>query len=223
MSKELENAEVLAERSTKMVNTKNTIVLDDGSNEVTIPGFPYRFEAKGENVLVSVDIFKSGLECRTCKGMMRLKKECECESTDRPGFKYSKTQVADFANDLGDSAAEGRMNMICPLCEGHFEEIRMDIECPDCKGKGTLLHIPETSKSLPTTGVIVSLGNKVDPSYNYKRGQRVLFGQYTGVMIPTKAPGVVFKVLRQLEVLCEIKGGEDLANFDFVILDKPLN
>ena len=38
-------------------------------------------------------------------------------------------------------------------------------------------------------------------------------------MIPTKAPGVVFKVIRDIEVLLIIEGGEDLAAFDFVQLD----
>ena len=75
---------------------------------------------------------------------------------------------------------------------------------------------------MPTTGVILSLGCNIDPELGFKLHDRVLFGAYTGVMIPTKAPGVVFKVLRDIEVLCRIKGGEDMAAFDFVTIDKDL-
>lgn len=43
------------------------IVLDK-SNKVSFPGFPYLFEALNEKILVVLDQFKSGYECKTCKG-----------------------------------------------------------------------------------------------------------------------------------------------------------
>ena len=218
---EIENAKELVQRSTA-VNMRNTLVLIDGSNEVSIPGYPYKFIAKEDKILVSIDIFRSGYECRTCLGLMKLEKHCICEDADRPGFKYSTASVKEFNETLGASVAEERAKIQCSSCEGHYEEARQSITCPDCKGLGTLLHMPEDSKSLPTSGVIVSIGDEVDPKKGYKTGQRVLFGAYVGVMIPTKAPGIVFKILRHMEILCEIKGGEELASFDFVLQDKPL-
>ena len=43
------------------------VILDD-SNIVTFPGSPYGFEALNEKILVAIDIFKSGFECRVCLG-----------------------------------------------------------------------------------------------------------------------------------------------------------
>lgn len=65
------------------------IVLD-GSNSVSFPGFPYQFTAIGDNIIVSLDQFKSGYECKTCKGKGKVIRK------------------------------EGREDMIetCPTCEG---------------------------------------------------------------------------------------------------------
>lgn len=223
MTTEIENATKMVERhQLKAVTTAGTIVVDDGTNEAKIPGFPYIFLAKGDNILVAVDIFKTGYECKTCHGTAKIKQACVCDTTDNPGFKYNLDQLKEVLDTLGETVAASRSAMKCPECEGDYLSKRKEIPCPDCKGRGALLHTPDTSKTLPTTGVIVSLGSEVNPALGYKNGQRVLFGAYVGVMIPTKAPGVVFKVLRSLEILCEIKGGEDMANFDFVIIDKDL-
>lgn len=35
-------------------------------------------------------------------------------------------------------------------------------DCPDCKGKGRTLEIPDNAKSKPSTGVVVSMGPKTD-------------------------------------------------------------
>jgi co-chaperonin GroES (HSP10) len=40
------------------------------------------------------------------------------------------------------------------VVDGAFKEET----CPECRGKGSILLIPEISKSLPTSGVVVSLG-----------------------------------------------------------------
>jgi hypothetical protein len=162
-----------------MYGTKmgSVLVTNDGTNEASIPGFPYVFRAEGDKILVSVDIFKSGYECQVCKGS-------------------------------GKVEIKQRRDMVL-------------IDCVSCKGKGALLHLADESKTLPTTGVIVSIGDEVK-NKNLVCGSRVLFGCYTGVMIPTKAPGIVFKILRDIEVLCTIKGGEEASAFDFLVVDKEL-
>jgi len=189
--------------------TQNIIVRDDGTNTASIPGFPYIFEAMGDKILVAVDVYKSGYECKECKGTGKITSHCACEDSGRPGYKYVEP-----ANDV-------QKDMKCPECLGDFISKRVDKECSECKGKGALIWIPDQSKSMPTTGVIVSVGSEVK-NLRLKNHSRVLFGAYTGVMIPTKAPGVVFKVLRDIEVLCTIQGGEDMAVFDFVVTDKEL-
>jgi co-chaperonin GroES (HSP10) len=209
----LEAGKKLVEREVIATQTQNTLIIDDGTNEAGIPGFPYKFRAQGDKILVSVDIYKSGYECKDCKGTGRIMSQCVCESTDRPGYKYDSMGVA--------IEPTRRDQTKCPVCKGDYLNLRINAVCSLCKGTGASLVIPDSAKSLPTTGVIVSVGSLVT-NPELKNNTRVLFGAYTGVMIPTKAPGVVFKVLRDIEVLCIIKGGEDLAAFDFVMIDKDL-
>ena len=54
---------------TQAENSKTlTAVVKDDSNEASFPGFPYRIKARGSSIIVNVDIFKSGYECKSCKG-----------------------------------------------------------------------------------------------------------------------------------------------------------
>ena len=240
---QLEAAKAMVEREVIATQTRNTIIIDDGTNEAGIPGFPYKFRAQGDKILVSVDIFKSGYECKDCKGSGKLITRCPCEATDRPGYKYTQNNLD---ADMPFARVEINKNVVCEHCGGIPDTKYKEEECKLCKGTGASLFIPDNSKVLPTTGVIVSVGRDtlrkqqirrfvfrylprfLKNQFNYlidnelKSQTRVLFGAYTGVMIPTKAPGVVFKVLRDIEVLCIIKGGEDMAAFDFVNIDKDI-
>lgn len=200
-------------------NTGSTIVVADGKNSVSIPGFPYEFEAFGDKILVAVDIFKSGFECKECGGSGRIKWNCPCESTDRPGYRYSKDQIKEFETTINSNVAKARSCQVCPTCEGNYKGARVDKECPACKGIGSTIIVPDSSKTLPTTGVIVSVGDDVKSS-RVKNGERVLYGAYSGTMVPTKVVGVSFKFLREHEILGFIQHGEELGAFDFVLPQK---
>lgn len=218
----LEGAKELVEREAVRTTKMNQVVVtSDGTNEAVIPGFPYRFKAQGDKILVAVDIFKSGFECKACAGTGKISWHCKCEDTDRPGFRYTLLQLEEVSASLGADMSQARKTIPCADCHGDFLGARRNSTCDICKGKGASIYIPDISKNLPTTGVIVSVGAEVrNPELS--NNTRVLFGAYTGTMIPTKAVGVAFKVLRDIEVLCVIKGGEDLAAFDFVVTDKDL-
>jgi co-chaperonin GroES (HSP10) len=189
----------------------------DGTNKVSFPGFEYKFEALGRKILVSIDIFKSGYECKMCKGAKKLQEKCLCETLDRPGFKYSSSHLEEIENSLGLEVANVRRGTVCPICNGDYLSQRRDLDCPECKGQGALLVLPETSKQLPTTGVVVSKGYKCKRT-DFKIGDRIVFGPYAGNMIPTKA-GLMFKILDEVQAWCKIEGGDDLAAFDFVVQD----
>lgn len=206
----LDQGKLLVEREVIATQTRNTIVIDDGTNEAGIPGFPYRFKAQGDKILVSVDIFKSGFECKECRGKGVIESDCICYLNGHEGKQYHSDNT---------EITEVQRLMRCKMCGGDWESKHIRKECSACKGSGALLHIPDSGKVVPTTGVIVSVGSMVT-NPELKNNTRVLFGAYTGVMIPTRAPGIVFKVLRDIEVLCIIKGGEDAAAFDFVNIDK---
>lgn len=192
----------------------------DSSNKVSIPGFPYVFEALGEKILVSIDIYKSGYECRACKGRKRIEILCHCEEIGRPGVRYALEEISAIREALGDSIAEERAALPCPECLGDYVSMRRSEICEECKGRGAILHLPDSSKNLPTTGVVVSIGNLVDPlKANFQIGDRILFGPYAGQMIPTKA-GLLFKILDWQNAMARIEGADDLAQFDFVLTDK---
>jgi len=195
-----------------------TTVKLDGTNKVSFPGFEYKFEALGEKILVSIDIFKSGYECKTCLGKKVVNESCECEQHDRPGYKYSNDHLDSIFESLGKEVSDVRLETKCPLCNGDYISRRNTKDCPECKGVGALLVLPDTSKQLPTTGVIVSKG-KYCTRTDIAIGDRVVFGPYAGSMIPTKA-GLMFKILDESQAWCKIEGGEDLAAFDFVLQDE---
>ena len=52
----------------ELVKENSQEIILDGSNSVQFPGFPYHFTALGEQILVTLDQFKSGYECKMCKG-----------------------------------------------------------------------------------------------------------------------------------------------------------
>jgi co-chaperonin GroES (HSP10) len=210
-----------------------TEIVLDKSNKVSFPGFPYKFEALGEKIIVSIDIFKSGYECKECGGKGKITVKCHCELGEHSGLKYSAEELMTISNSLGIEVAKAREALVCPECNGDYVSMRKQGPCPACKGIGHIVIIPETSKNLPTTGVVVSMGAScLTDTYDKSRyirdamgairplgfdiGDRILFGPYAGSMIPTRA-GLMFKVIDAVQAWCKIEGGEDLAAFDFIM------
>lgn len=194
------------------------LILDD-RNEISFPGYPYTLEALGKKIIVSIDIFKSGYECKICRGKKQISFICPCERDSHPGKRYSSEEIALIRQELGDALALARAELPCAQCLGDYASVRRTETCSSCKGLGALLVIPETSKNLPTTGVVVSIGNRVrKEKLNYKVGDRILFGPYAGSMIPTKS-GLLFKVLDWNNAWCRVGGADELGAFDFIIND----
>lgn len=203
-----------------------TLVLDN-SNKITFPGYPFKFEGLGEKILVSIDIFKSGYECKVCSGRKKIDTKCHCEKEGKPGLRYTAEEIATIRASLGDGIADARVEQKCTACLGDYPAARSTTLCPSCKGLGAVLILPDTAKNLPTTGVVVSMGigttdywrdRQNKPPLNYKVGDRILFGPYAGSMIPTKA-GVLFKVLEADNAWCRIEGADGMGQFDFVMQD----
>lgn len=205
---QLDGTKELLERQEKerLTNLGSVMVIDDDKNFATIPGFPYEFEAFGDKVLIAVDVFKSGYECKDCNGTGRIKEDCTCVKRGRPGFKY---------NAVAES--EPAFNIKCPECQGDYESKHKDETCAVCKGNGALIIVPEASKDMCTTGVIVSVGDSLAQYPRLKNGVRVVFGRFSGTGLPTKAVGIMFKFLRVHEILGFIHKGEPLGSFDFVL------
>jgi len=215
-----EGAVEVLERTEKEKEDLSTQELQlDGSNKIRFPGYPYIFEALGEKIIVSIDVFKSGYECKVCKGKKRTKSVCDCERNEHPGKRYSAAELQSIRETLGDNIADARAAQACSVCEGDYIAFRHDSICPSCKGIGAVLVLPETSKNLPTTGVVVSMGSQCNKEkLGYGIGDRILFGPYAGSMIPTKA-GILFKILDAANAWCVIEGAEEMGQFDFILQD----
>ena len=188
----------------------------DGSNKVSMPGFAYSFEALGERILVSLDIPLSGFECKVCKGKKRIKYECECVTARRPGFRYQEHQIREFKHAISEAVAAHREKMICPSCNGDPASVRRSDICTECNGMGGVLWIPRKDKELPCTGVVVSMGSIAREKASFKVGDRILFSQHAGSMIPNKA-GLPFKYMDWYAGAVKIEGADEISAFDFIL------
>jgi hypothetical protein len=213
---EAKRLELEAEDAADVALKSASEIVLDGSNEVTIPGYDYKFEALGERILVSLDIPLSGYECKTCLGRKRIKKQCECVTCGRPGLKYTSEQITSLSNVLGSEVAANRSTLPCPECNGDYESAAKDEVCPECLGVGGKVWIPRSAKDFPTTGVVVSMGKIAVEKADFKIGDRILFGAQAGTMIPNKA-GLPFKYMDYYNGAIKIKGAEQMAAFDFIV------
>ena len=159
-------------------------VTKDDSNLAAFPGFPYKLRARGSHIIVNVDLFKSGYECKTCKG------------TGKIAMKRVDLKAGGLVDDF--------------------------ITCSTCQGKTGLLVMPDEAKSLPCTGVVVSMGPSAQEHSDIKLYDRVIFGPHSGRFIPISKAGVMLKIMDQREATAVVLGGEDLAAFDFIDVDKPM-
>jgi len=123
----------------------------------------------------------------------------------------------------------------CKTCGGTGQVasvINPDIKrtCDNCKGKGLTLVIPDTAKSMPSTGVIVSMGPETEfmraqrtwkfyilqffnvhkkflNSIPVQIGTRVVFGVHVGTKIPIKG-NIKLTIMREKEPLCIVFGSD---------------
>lgn len=141
-----------------------------------------KFEAFGDRLLIQEDEFRSGYECPACAGSGQSPCPNNCDKGVTP---------------LGHK---------CSHCDGVGT-----VRCSDCQGKGGLLHVAEVSERRPTTGVIVSTGDKVTA---LKVGQSVLYSSYAGYTIDLNRAGVaiVLRVLHEPEILTLVEGHMNLRD-----------
>lgn len=202
-------------------------VIVDGQNVVELEKLGISLLAVEDKIIVMHDDYKSGYECKTCKGEGKL---TGCNTCHNSG--------------------KDRFGQTCKSCSGvPMNHITV---CPDCKGKGGLLVIPETARSLPTTGIVVSMGPETEAmkltkvileekerlkaeagTESYDRinrnlkdylkrleetpirlGARVIFGPHVGTMLPMKG-NIKLKIMRIHEPLA-VLFGKDTAAKDFI-------
>jgi hypothetical protein len=167
------------------------IKIDHQSNVLTLGTM--QWEAHHDRIIVLQDDFRSGLECTRCMG--------------RDVRNEVSVIRCDNCKGTGKSAIvkDGQ----CSMCSGDGI-----IPCPDCKGKGGTLIVPGTAERRPTTGIIVSAGERCA---TYNRGQSVIYPSFAGHAYDMTATDIhgntvtaTIVIMREEDVLCGIRGHLEL-------------
>ena len=168
----------IPEAATEEIASKEQINID---NAVFVVQGRIALEAVEDKIIIMLDPFKTGFECKVCDGT-GVERRCDCVT------------------------GLDRFQQACKKCGGNPDAF-VGKECRSCKGIGSLLVIPESAKSLPTSGRIVSMGPNCKKDASGKSimeiGQRYLFGVHVGYFLPFKG-NILLRCMREHEILCRI-------------------
>jgi co-chaperonin GroES (HSP10) len=174
--------------------------VDEEKNMVLVVGGKIALRAIEDKIIVLLDKFRSGYECKMCDGTGEGRRCRDCKNgVNSRGF-------------------------TCKICEGNPDRW-VGKSCPECRGKGSSIIIPDSAKALPTSGTIVSVG----PECTKRRlGQRIVFGAHVGFFLPFKG-NVRLRMMREYEPLCELfllevpEGEKEKVLGDFLQVDEQPN
>jgi hypothetical protein len=147
--------------------------IDEEHNKVLVVGGKIALQATEDKIIILLDKFRSGYECTMCNGTGEGRRCLDCANgVNSRGFK-------------------------CKTCDGVPNRF-IGAKCPQCKGRGSSIIIPDSAKALPTSGTIVSVG----PACSKRKvGERVVFGAHVGFFLPFKG-NVRLRMMREYEPLC---------------------
>jgi hypothetical protein len=151
--------------SREQINSDNAVFVVQGR---------IALEAVEDKIIIMLDPFKTGFECKVCDGT-GVERRCDCVT------------------------GLDRFQQACKKCGGNPDAF-VGKECRLCKGIGSSLVIPESAKSLPTSGRIVSKGPDCTKVHI---GERYLFGVHVGYFLPFKG-NILLRCMREHEILCRI-------------------
>lgn len=153
-------------------------IREEEQNIIFIVAGKLGLEAIEDKILILIDKFKSGYECKDCNET-GIYQGCECSRAGRQGVRESGK-----ACSFRDACARQLVGTACRTC----------------KGTGSTLVMPENARAIPTSGIIVSIGPKCSVR---SIGERVLFGAHTGYYLPFKGSAKI-RCMREDEPLCKI-------------------
>lgn len=155
------------------------------------------FEADNDKLIILQDTYRSGYECQTCFDENKHTLE---------GREVSTVSCLECHGEgRRPKAGNADLTVKCSECGGQGWKV-----CPECKGKGGSIVMPEKEKGRPTTGTIVSIGPEVK---NRKLGDKVIYPSFAGhaydltaVTRQGKQVEVVLVILRDSEILSRMYG-----------------
>lgn len=165
-------------------------------------------EAMWDRVIVVQDDFQFGTECTHCGAKdIRMISQTEqrsviiCPDCLGVGTIHRESYGAKEGITKKCSGCEGRGWVICPACNGTGTE------------GGAIAH-PQDREQRPTTGTIVSIGEKI---LKFKRGESVIYPSFAGHFWDLEAKDVHGRdvkvsigVLREDEIICRVRGHLEL-------------
>jgi hypothetical protein len=168
--------ELIGRQAIDAVKGQKNVYFDKEQNYVYIVKGKIAIRADYDKIVILLDKFKTGFECKDCEGLGVLEHCPKC-----------------------GGKGQTRFGEVCPSCYGDATKFA-NTTCALCRGIGTSIVIPESAKAIPTSGIVVSVG----PNCKFRQiGDRVLFGAHTGYMLPFKG-NVKLRIMREHEPLCSI-------------------
>lgn len=169
---------------------------DEDKNIIFVVAGKLGLEAIEDKILILIDKFKSGFECKDCNETGTYI-ACECvRETGTQGIKKNGKTCA-----FKDACSRQMAGTACNTCHG----------------TGSTLVMPENARAIPTSGVIVSIGPKCSVR---KIGERVLFGAHTGYYLPFKGAAKI-RCMREDEPLCKILAIDNNSSLgDFIQIEE---
>lgn len=180
----------LVERPEQKLDTKSE------DNIVFVVAGQIGLEAIEDKILILIDKFKSGFECKDCDSTGTFI-ACECK------------------REVGELGVK-KNGKSCGFKDACSRQV-VGTECKTCRGTGSTLIMPENARAIPTSGVIVSIGPKCKTR---QVGERVLFGAHTGYYIPFKGNAKI-RCMREDEPLCKLHAiGNTVSLGDFIAIEE---
>jgi len=174
---------------------EQSLQISHENNTIFVVAGKLGLEAIEDKILILIDKFKSGYECKDCNET-GIYAACPCSIRGEFGIKEN--------------------GKACSFKDACTRQI-IGNTCLTCKGTGTTLALPENARAIPTSGVIVSLGPLATKR---KLGERVLFGAHTGYYLPFKGTAKI-RCMRQDEPLCLIHAIDNTQTLgDFIQIEE---
>lgn len=180
-------------------------------------------EAVGDRMIVVQDDFRFGTECTVCGARdIRMISQTEqrsvvaCEDCGGRGNivrdNATGVRVSNPSAEQLSSVHSGLVSKKCSTCDGNGWHV-----CEACNGTGTeagLIAHPKDREQRPTTGTIVSVGDRVT---KFKRGDSIIYPSFVGhfwqlnaVDIEGNDVQVEVGVMREEEAIARVKGHLEL-------------
>jgi co-chaperonin GroES (HSP10) len=124
-------ADIYLRNRQEAMKYKHLIEPDEENNCVVINKSLVLDIVIGDNIIILEDQYKSGYECKDCRGLGERELKClKCDGYDKE----------------------------CGRCDGKGFRVE---RCKLCNGKGVSIEIPDDAKARPTSGTIVAIGPEV--------------------------------------------------------------